>query len=447
METLDRILTPFEWIRKVLSIEGEDFLGFLCCLVVFSACLLLGGIAWNLAFMRAARAVRNSAKRLAEGATIEDLARIESSSAHLEAAFHWIAIRVVRASYSELKQGERLPQKGETTTVSKVTTGILRGVWLVLWGVSALLWTAPFVFLSGLGLAVLIPAVFTAYPSSVRSVVQFIVSNFSVSVVPVATLVASVPVLLLVFRLLISERIRARRSFRNEIQVESLEKLERASKAIDILAEVMRNQMQESVRKFSIEKYSAQEWFDRAESKLNRQSWEPRTIDRHIECNKECMDERFKSSQLHLDYSNVAKQAIREIEEVWNSELKEVFRVLMQVTTPRARAGLLYLRSRFSPYGTFYGGFIANNRWYKRRIDWQHQNLVFANPAADDLSQGREVIVRNIPAPERQWLEDELKEDIWDLAEGTRSLSALGDFARRLTASTKIDLVSRMAEN
>lgn len=102
----------------------------------------------------------------------------------------------------------------------------------------------------------------------------------------------------------------------------------------------------------------------------------------------------------------------------------------------------------FSTSGEFWKWKLpSDDEWKRRRILWQHKQLTWAEPTAADVAAGREVATNTAPHPPDQgWLEEDLYDQVWNLAELSRELSDLTDFVYRLGRPSRLDRLKQMSE-
>lgn len=450
MEVIDRILGPFERMRGILPAQGAPGEIFVFSIITYAVMFILAALVWHWLFLGFAHGTRWCAKRISAGARLEDVERLESSSARIEAALRWLATRIVQTSYGRTAQGTRPPEIHDKYRVFRIGRRALRRVWLMIRGVCVFISALPGFFLSGFGMAVLVASTLTAFPDAIRAGVAAVSSLLETVTWSQATLAAivaaAVPLMLVVAKVLVSERSVARRSFRRERDIRALGQLYNAASSISALAHAVREQMHETIRMFKIEKARAEQWYEWTQrTTLLRQRWNREYSD-HVECDSECL-QQFGAQVPARDYSNEVKEAVAEAQRAWNEGLNEARPVLARVTNRRAWAGLVSLWFCFSRSGKFrWHKLPARDAWKQRRIAWQHHQLLWSDPTEADAAAGRTVAVRATQPPGEGWMERELHNVIWELAELTRELDDLADYARALTRPPRLKGLERVSE-
>ncbi|GAB3631797.1 hypothetical protein GCM10027421_11500 [Microbacterium shaanxiense] len=454
MEWIDWLLGPFERIRAGLNWSGGEGEVFVAALLGYALVFLVIAFALHFVFRALARATRWCARKLATGGTLEDVRRLEASSARVEWALLWLATRVVRTSYGSIEQPTRLPGSADETAVLRIVRWALRSLWLMLRWTGALLAALPGFFLTAFGIAVLLAAALTAFPSAIRSgaeaVGSFLVAaNWSTAaMVAVATIAAAaLPITLIAVKMLVSEAAHARRAFRRGRDEHALEQLHRATPAITALANAVGDQMQEMVRTFDVERYHAGQWHEWAQRATPaRHHWRTGRDD-HLNCNRECLEDLGTDDREHV-YADEVTKAVVGIESAWNDGLKDQKSALARVISRRAWRGLVSLQFCMSSRtGRFWMHKVPSiDEWRRRRIAWQHRQLTWSEPTDADIAAGREVAVRTGCPPEERWLESGLRELVWDLAELSREFADLADFAHALTRPGRFERLARVSE-
>lgn len=454
MEWIDWLLTPFAWVRANLTAWGSDGEVFVVGLVWYAVLFGMLAFVGHVVFRALARATRWCAERLATGATLEDVVRLEASSARIEWTLLWLATRVVRTSFGSPDPESRLPGSADESVWRRIVRGGLRGLWLMLRWAGAFLAALPGFFLTGFGLAVLVAAALTAFPTAIRSGAAAAGSfleaiDWSVAaMVTAATLAAAVvPITVIAVRMLVGEAAHARRAFRRARDERALEQLHRAMPVIAELAHVVGEQMHEMVRTFEIEKYHAEQWHEWAQRTAPaRRRWRVDPED-HLECDRECLELLGADARKRV-YAEELTKAVAGVESAWNDGLKDQTTALARIVSRRAWSGLVALRfCMSSTTGRFWMHKVpSTDEWRRRRIAWQHGQLVWGEPTEADVAAGRDVVVRTGRSPEERWLEDELRGLVWELAELSRELTDLVEFAHALTRPRRFERLARVSE-
>lgn len=446
MEWIDQVLAPFEWMRTVLPPGASGWDDFAAALVAYAAIMLLAGGAVYFLLRGMARLVEFSAKALAVGATTQDLVRLEASSARISWPLRRLASRIIRTGFSQDQQDSRLPRRGTEPTGMRIARPLLRALWLVGYGLARFAIGLVRFFLSGFGVVLVLAAGMTAFPDVVRAVAHEVAGFLAgltwteASAVTAATIAAAaLPIALIVLRLLISETASATRAFRRHRDEDALMALYRARSAILALADATADLIPDTVRRYSIEQHHATEWYRWA----TRKSPAPRQLswgdaDDHTECHRECLDERPAPHPNDEQGSDV-KDAVGAVEKAWADHLGESRPALAALMSSRARIGMTSLRLCMSVEGRFLPYKLPSpQEWRHRRISWQHGQLRYGSPDAADIAV-RDVVVSTKRDPDEQWLERDLHDLSWDLAELSRELRDLAEFAYALTRRRRIE--------
>lgn len=454
MELLELILGFFERPRAVLSnASGSDgnLATFISSILVYTPLVLAGGLLLHGLMRAAAEATRGCARRLASNASLATVIRLESSSARVESALRWIGSRIVRTGIAQPKRRMFLPTLTPREHLTlRIGRWCLRKVWLIAWGIVAAVASVPRLARTGAGIAVLLASVLTAFPEEVQSVTGAVQEVLQIMSLPEATLttilVAVIPLMLVVLRFLIRERTVTRRTFRRERHVAALHRLYQATPAIENLSHVFEDQMHETIRAFTVEKHHAQEWH----------AWAHRTDppsrssrydqNDHIECDRSCLENRAAKSPDRVSTEEV-RTAICEVELHWQY-LRDYYRNFADLLPQRGWSGLVGLRFCFSGSGEFRAHKVpAHDEWRRRRISWQHGQLTWADITAEDEAAGRSVSVELTQSPKEAWLEEELQDLVWDLAELSRELRDLAHAAHDLLRPRRIERLAQLAES
>lgn len=450
MEWIDRVLEPFEWMRAVLANQGVPGQVFISGIVVYAIAFAFVALICRWLLLAVAQLTRCCAKRLAVDATLADVVRLEASSARIEGVLLWLATRVVRTSSGGTERITRLPPVRNEHMVLRILRWILRSVWLMLRWVCTFIAAMPGFFLTAFGMAVLFASTLTAFPDLIRAgnaALSSFLETVTFSEATLAAIVAAViPLMLVIVKVLVSERTVARRSFRRERDVNALKQLHRATPALAVLAGATREQMHEMVHMFRIEKYHAEQWYKWTQRTTPRSRYWNREVDDHVECGRDCLVS-FGPKVPVRERSDEVKDAIDGVQSVWNDELRDQKSVLARILTRRAWTGLVSLWFCFSNSGEFWTHKVpSRDEWRRRRIVWQHDQLLWSGPTEDDVAAGREVAVDVEYSPDERWLEQELCDVVWKLAELSRELNDLVDFAQTLTRPSRLERLARVSE-
>lgn len=450
MEWIDRVLGPFEWTRAVLANRGGSGEVFFSGIVVYAVVFIFVALICRWLLLATAQVTRWCAKRLAVAATLADVVRLEASSARIEGALRWLATRVVQTSFGATEQSTCLPAVYDEHVALRILRRILRSVWLILRWVCGFIAALPGFFLTGFGMAVLFASMLTAFPDAIRAgtaAVSSFLETVTFSEATMAAIVAAgVPLMLVIVKVLVSERSVARRSLRRERDANALKELHRATPAIAVLADMTGEQMHEMVRMFGIEKYHAEQWYEWTQRTTPRSHHWNREDGEHVECGPDCLVS-FDPKAPFREYSDEVKEAIDGVQRVWNDELRGQKSALARVLTRRAWRGLVSLRFCFSNSGEFRMHKVpSRDEWSRRRIEWQHGQLVWSEPTEAAIAAGREVAVCVMYSPDERWLEQQLYDVVWELAELSRELNDLVDFAQALTRPRRFESLARVSE-
>jgi len=452
MEWVDRLLSPFEWMRAALPNWGDPVATLFVAFGVYAMLFFIAALIAHVSLRGGARATRWYAQQLARGATLEDVVRLEASSARIEAVLLWLATRMVRTSYGPAERVTRLPQRAGERAALRGGRWILRSLWLMLRWIGMFVAALPGFFLTAFGLAVLIASIMTSFPDAIRSAADAMAAFFATaswseaSAVTAATLIAAaVPILIVIAKMLISEPGAARRAFRRRRDEGALTYLHDATRSIGALAEVLREQMHEMVRTFEIEKYHAEQWHEwatRTEPRPYR-SWG--VGDDHCECDRECLDD-VRTGVLPRVHTDRVAGTVADVEAAWGNGLGDQKSALARLVSRRAWSGLVSLWFCMSTSGEFRMHKVpSSDEWRRRRIAWQHQQLVWSGPSEADVAAGRSVAVGVGRHPEEGWLERQLHDLVWELAELSREFSDVADFAHGLTRPRRFERLTRVS--
>ncbi len=424
---------------------------FIVSLVLFAFLLLTLAVVGHLILTKIAWSVRSCAEWLAGGATLDDIVRLESSSARIERALRWLATRAVTTQYESSAQPPRLPKQGR----GNLTRKLLRNLWLALRWLWIALASIPKIVFSWLGLVVVVSAVLTAFPSTIltgaeRARSVLLEAEWSIpTAVAMATIIAAMtPISIMAIRALASETGTARRTFRQGRETSALQQLHAAAPAIAALAGVVQSQLDEMVRTYAIQEYRAQEWYAWTQQHRPEHRHHFPQSDDHVECNQSCLDLPLTRARPYL-HNEETQAAIAGIELAWKDQLKDEVLTLSRIVNLPAWSGLMTLRSCFS---TKTEKFIQHvvpsvDEWYVRRIAWQHRQLVPGSPARADNEAGRNVRVNSRLDPSAKWLEDELHALVWKLAGLSRELTSLANFAYALTRPRRFERLARLSDS
>lgn len=456
MEWVNQLLAVFDPIRGFrLMKDLSPVWTLIYCLVTYTFLLLIMGFLWYFLFEWLGKLVRSCARKLCVGARLEDLIRLEASSARVESSLRWLGRRIVRSGPGETAAQTVLPSSNNERVIGRLRRSVLRRIWLMICSLVVFIAGLPGFFLSAVGLVVVVAAVLTAFPETVNRVAEAlgsVLDSLSWSEATLATVAAAIPLTLVIARVGISERSVARRTFRRERDVAALTRLSRATPAIDALAYEVRNLMDKTIREFNREKFNAEEWYEWARRTSPRPPfW--RIDDDHVKCDSACRNRggiepaADKDKDPGTKYSDEIQQAVRGVSNAWNSGLSEDKAVLARVMSQRAWEGLVKLWFCFLPSGVFAWWKLPEpNQWQQRRIIWQHQQLAWREPTAMDIAAGRQVAVKLNGPPAEQWLEEELYDVVWKLAELSRELGNLTAFSRSLVRPTRFERLARVSE-
>lgn len=451
MEWTDRVLEPFESLREAFGLPGEPGEVFVLSTVVYSLLLIIAVFFSHWILLQIARGARGCAKRLAVGARLEDVVRLEASSAQVEHVLRWLAFRIVRVTYGEVAQSSRLPSARDEYLAIRIWRMILRRVWLMVRWIYVCIAALAGFFLSGLGVIVVVASTLTAFPDAIRKGVAAVDSNLRAVTWSEATLAAivaaAVPLVLITARVVISERSVARRSFRRERNVSALEQLYAATPAIAALDHAIRWQMHETIRMFEIEKHRAEQWHKWTQRTVPQSEVWHREDGEHVECGRLCLHSKGPGAPVR-EYADDVTKAVARLQSAWKNGLNEEMPVLARVVSRRGWEGLTALRLCFSSSGEFWWHKLpAQDKWEHCRIRWQHSQLLWSEPTDSDVRAGRDVAVRAAQSPIKRWLERDLRDVVWELAELSRGLSNLGNFAQGLTHPARFESLARVSES
>ena len=453
MNRLDQVLAPFAWVNSRLGEGRTPGEVFVLSLLFYALLLLIGGVLAHEMSKKVARIIRGSARRLARGAVLSDVVRLESSSARIESALYWVGSRIVRSSYGMSDRIEHVPDEGGERGIVRAGRWLLRSLWLLLSGLLAALSALPGFVLTAFGLSVLVLAFFTAFPDLIHDTAVTIgafIAGASWSEASAITAItvgaAVVPIAVIVTKVAVSEPATARRSVRRRRNEAALEQLATAETAIAALAEAIRDQMYDLVRLFEVEKRSAQQWFEwtRASSPLPGR-WQQLSED-HLECSRKCLDPQVGGLGARA-YEDNLQAAVSAVEQAWRDGLNENRWILASLMSRRARRGLHGLSWCFSSSGEFWMTKLpCTDEWRRRRITWQHRYLTHGPLTPADIQANRTVDIRPGIAPDMRWLEADLLRLVWDLAELCRELDDLADYTQSLSRPRRFERVMRATE-
>lgn len=447
MDWIDHLLVPFYWVRAQLAHTDAAGGVFLLSLIFYIFVLLFAAVLAHLLSKKAARAIRRSAQRLARGAALSDVVRLESSSARIESALHWLGTRAVQSSNGMPDRIEHIPREGDERAIVRAVRWLFRSLWLLLRGLFVFFSALPGLLLTAFGLSVIMLAFCTAFPDFIRETADTVgaflagTSWSEASAITAITVGAAfVTIAVVITKILVSEPAAARRSFRRRQNEAALVQLAQAEPAIEALAHAIREQMSEMVRTFEIEKFNAQEWFEWTRQSLPVSAkWQLRP-EGHLACSRECLNPQV-GTPASRNYEGNLQTAVSDVQAVWSEGLSENLWILVRLVNNRARQGLLELRWCISSSGEFRAKLPYLDEWQRRRINWQHSHLTWGNPTELDVKAGRTVVIRPTAAPETRWLEEDLLELIWDLAELCRGLSDLAAYAHALSKPRRFERV------
>lgn len=453
MDWIDLVLSPFEWTRARLEGAGGPGYIFVLSLVGYAILLVSVAVVAHVLTRKAANLTRWYAQRLVRGAELSDVVRLESSSARIESALRWLGTRVVRSSYGTSEQTTRIPREGGDRTSVHAVRWMLRSLWLLLRGISMFIFGLPNFLLTTFGTSVLLFAFCTAFPDDIRDAVNaagaFLADTSwsEASAIKAVTVgAATITVTVVITKVMVSEPARARRSFRRQRNAAALEQLHRAETAIATLAYALHEQMHEMVRAFSIEKCHAQEWFDWTQrSSSDSDTWRGQSGD-HLRCSRECLSPKL-GTKTQRTYASNLQAAISSVEAAWKGGLNENTAILTGLISRRARRGLLGFNWWMSTSGEFLIYRLPSlDEWQKRRVRWQHSHLRHSALSESDIAAGRPVAIRASAPPDKRWLEEELVQILWDMAELYRELSDLADYAHSMSRPRRFEQVIRATE-
>ena len=427
--------------------------------VFYGAVLLVIALAGHWILLQAAYFVRWCARRLARNATLATLVRLESSSARIEMQLRWFATRVVRSSLGASEQVTILPKLSDERLGTRALRWALRIIWLMLRGVVIAATKVPVMFSKWPGMVVLVFAALTAFPDAIRAGTATLVMMIdgltwpqtSSLTLTTAIVAAVVPIAIILVKLMVNERSAARRDFRRQRNVQVLEQLRTAAPEIERLISEIDSQMHDVVRSFGVERYHAGQWYEwsqRLEENQQITHWERRSD--HTECVKGCLNS-YGMEVKEREHSDSVDNAVSALEIIWKKSLLAQWDqrdALARMLSRKAWRGFCALAGSFSTSGEFWKWKLpSDDEWKRRRILWQHKQLTWAEPTAADVAAGREVATNTAPHPPDQgWLEEDLYDQVWNLAELSRELSDLTDFVYRLGRPSRLDRLKQMSE-
>lgn len=421
---------------------------FILSVFTVATLLIIAALIINSIFQLLANLLRLFAKHLSFDAAIKSVSHLESSSARVESGLRWLGTRAMRTSRVPTDRRMHLPSSSKHPFV-RVARWALRRAWLTVRGVTQIFLALPGLVWTWFGGAVLLLSALMVFPDTVRRVAittQDGLTAASISEVTLATIIAAaIPLTLVILRLLVGERTAARRTFRRERDVEALHKLYQAAASVANLSYALETQMYEMVQRFKVEKNHALRWRDWANRTTPIISGRHHDPDTHIECRRGCLEDRATSAPTRTPAKNV-KLVINEVTESWSS-LSGYESSFARLLPQRAWVGFISLRSCFSASGDFELYKVpTHDEWRRRRLAWQHDHLTWAEVEARDRAAGRNVAVRPTQSPNEAWLEHDLLDLVWDLAELSREFRDLADAANALARPRRFEKLMRASE-
>ncbi len=425
---------------------------FLASYLLYVLCILILGLLLYTLYQKVAPLIENCAKWSAKTSSIQDIILLEASVNRARVVLRWIGTRILRPTLPNDVHTKSVPAAGEDNLAARLSRFVIRKIWLAYVSLTSLPLLISRVLLSRMGIVILIASLCTAYPNEVR---DWVISageeteNFQPktdSLLFLATVGATIlTITILIAKVFTSEKAIARRAFRRSSNEHVLRQLSTAKTALSELAAELTDQMDDIVRMFEIEKYDASTWHRWATtgSPTQRHSWQVNTD--HVECDRSCLG---TSPSSNAGTAVVISEELRlRLKNIWNDNLKNYKWDIYRLLSGRTQQSFWNLMACFSKSGDFRSWKLPKeNQWRTRRIRWQHEHVLFREPTIEDSKVGRSIAIRPIIDPQKQWLEAELVDMLWNMSELRRDVINVADYIYGLSRNRLVDNLGKATE-
>lgn len=457
---LDAYFSAISWISGpfALHFDGDPAVRFL--LAVLLAAFLLGAAAICLHLLPRFLAVRIRAGclRLAYGGSTRSVQRLERYSGVLFRGLVRFSLLWARSSSgSSERRTARLPP-GDESPWRRAAVRLLRLLVLFLGGIAAGVRAIGVALTTVYGAAVIVLALSIAFPAGTRSVIldigglaeDAVRAAADVELSPLAMLTAlsaAIAIAVLTAKLIRSDRMQAKRRYRQDREVEAIGLLREFLPLVHALADAIDADVVRHVRARNREYRNLQRWhreMTSAEAARPRGRGASGTqLGAHLRCTAACLSDLGPGAdppQLSPDV-RAALTAIdteAELVRALSARRSEFARLL---STAAWQGYTEFFPTSRIPEGTSVSAHVhasSTDYWARRRVEEQHDILRSLTAEEQDLlEQGRPL--RGIDASPRTWCAQELARECWWSFEASRHMKQLIDQGSRLLGSTRVE--------
>lgn len=237
----------------------------------------------------------------------------------------------------------------------------------------------------------------------------------------------------------------ARRGFRRDLNEGSLRRLYSLRIGLTKLLENLTQQMHDAARTYEVERYRALEWYEWATASKPENQLHWRSPDEHTSCQQSCLE--YIPGQRRGEPSEIPSELVTELTMKWNDNVRGHEWDILGFLDGNARSSFLMLMWCFlqdRDFDTY--KLPRKDSWLTKRINWQHNHLYRARSSVEDSAIGRILSVKRVVDPELKWLDDEIVQSLWDLAELRRDVETLLDYLNKLASIRVIDRLNKAWE-
>lgn len=453
---LDAYFSGISWISGQIDLRSIDDAAGRFLIALFLTVVLLGAVATGLHLLPRflATQIRAGSLRLAYGGSTENVRRLEMYSGVIFRRLVRFSLLWARSSYGTPEaRTARLPPRDENRW-RHAAVCILRLLILFVGGIASAVRFIGVALTTVYGAAAIVLAVSLAFPAETRFAVLAVLNMADdavrtaaeIELSPLAMLTAlsaAIAVAVLTAKLIRSDRMLAKRRYRQDREVEAIGLLREFLPLVGTLADAIDADVVRHVRARDHEYRNLERWHREMTSAKGSRP-RARTVNgAHLRCTAECvdtLDPLEDSPELSPDV-RAALSAIEtetELVRALNARRSEFARLL---STAAWQGYTEFFLTSGLPAGRSISARVhvsSTELWGRRRIEEQHDILRYLTPEERDLlAEGRPLT--GISVPSRTWCAQELARECWWSFEASRHMHQLVDHGNRLLGSTRIE--------